>query len=476
MPQITAPPPPPLEQRIHRTAVADVRREAGIRRRGARLPAGSTAFSLRHTWQTLADPLALLLDHHRRYGPVFTIRTLHEPIVWAISAETNHQILVSEFDAFSWREGRFRDLAPILGDGMLNIDGRYHREMRKLMLPAFHHEQVAAVADVMVEEGVRAAERLQPGQELDVYGWTRELALRIALRGLLGMDAGDSRERPLAHAFEEALSFYGRPFPVQVLRGPGTPFAKAQRARVTMDRLVHAEIEERRAAGRAGEGVLALLLEATDADGRPLPAEAVRDQAVTLLFAGHDTTTATLTFLLYELGRSASARAELEAELDAVLPGGTPTAAQLDGKALPGLERALDETLRRYPPAWVGPRRTTRDVVLGGEHIPAGIGVQYSSWATHHLAELYEDPLAFRPDRFLPENVSKLPKGAYIPFGGGTRMCLGKRFGQYELRALAAVLLSRLRFEPDPAHPLRMTTTPTLGPVGGLRFRVRERA
>jgi len=474
-PAVLTPPPPPQDPRVLRSVAADLRREAGVRRRGGTLPPGSTLPSLRNTWNTVADPLRLLLDHERRFGPVFTIRTLHEPIVWAVGAEPTHQMLVSEFDAFTWREGRFRDLWPLLGDGMLNIDGAYHRELRQLMLPAFHRESVAACVDTMVQEATAAAERLEPGTELDVYEWTRNVALRIALRALLGIDAGAARERPLAHAFEEALSFHGHNFVLQVVRGPGTPYAKAQRARRELDRFVHDEIAARRARDETGEGVLGLLLAATDADGRPLPPGAVRDQAVTLLFAGHDTTTATLTFLLYELGRNPGARADLEAELDAELGSRTPTAADLDGKTLPVLERTLDETLRRYPPAWVGPRRTTRDVQLAGVHVPAGIGVHYSSWATHHLAALYPDPLAFRPDRFLPENVARLPKGAYVPFGGGSRMCLGKRFGQVELRALAAVLLTRLRFAPDPGRELRITTTPTLGPVGGLRFGVAAR-
>jgi len=147
----------------------------------------------------------------------------------------------------------------------------------------------------------------------------------------------------------------------------------------------------------------------------------------------------------------------------------------LDGQALPVLERSLKETLRCYPAAWVGPRRTTRDVTLAGVPVPAEIGVQYSSWATHHLPELWPDPFRFDPDRFLPEREATLPRGAYIPFGGGSRMCLGKRFGEYELRALAAVLLTRVRFDPCSTEEPRIVTTPTLGPKGGLRFVVRAR-
>jgi cytochrome P450 len=196
---------------------------------------------------------------------------------------------------------------------------------------------------------------------------------------------------------------------------------------------------------------------------------------VTLLFAGHDTTTTTFTFLLHEVGRTEPARQAVEEELEQVLGGRDPAADDLDGQKLPVLERTLKETLRCYPAAWVGPRRTTRDVTLGGVPVPAEIGVQYSSWATHHLPQLYPDPFRFEPDRFLPEREAALPRGAYIPFGGGSRMCLGKRFGEYELRALATALLTRFRLEPLCTVDPRIVTTPTLGPKGGLRFVVRGR-
>ena len=463
-----------METRLLARIADDVRRERRVRRR-AKLPPGSTAPSWAHTRRVIADPLGLLLEHERRFGPVFTIRLLHEPIVWAIGAEVNHQILVSDFDAFQWREGRFADLWPLLGDGLLNVDGAYHRDFRMLMLPAFHREYVATLAAAMIEQARAAAEALHEGQVIELYRWVRELALRIALQGLFGMQGADDRARALASAFEASLAIHGEPVLWQLLPAPRTPLARAIAARREVDRAVSAEIEERRRRGNPGAGVLGLLLNARDDSGAPLDTGAIRDQAVTLLFAGHDTTTTTFTFLAHELGRTPSALAALEAELDQVLAGRPPVAADLDGQSLPVLERSLKETLRCYPAAWVGPRRSTRDVALAGVRVPAEIGVQYSSWATHHLPQLYPEPFRFDPDRFLPEREAALPRGAYVPFGGGSRMCLGKRFGEYELRALAAVIFGRLRLEPlSTADPV-IATTPTLGPRGGLRFVVRGR-
>ena len=468
-----APAPVPPDVRVVPALVADARAELRARRRSG-LPPGTHGLSLDVLRRTFSDPLGLLLEHRRRHGPVFTIRHGPQAIVWAISAAANHQILVSEFDAFSWREGRFVDLWPLLGDGLLNIDGPFHRDARRLLVPSFQSEQVAAVADRMVAEGATEVSRLVPGQTLELYGWSRRLAMRIALRALVGIEGGD--ERALAGAFERALSFHGLPVPMQMVRGPGTPHARVLRARAELDARLFAEIRERRHRGDPGSGVLGVLLSCTDADGEPLPEAIVRDQTTTLLFAGHDTTTATLTFLGYELARHPAAMTALQAELDSVLGDRDPSAAQLDGHTLPVLERTLDETLRLYPPAWVGPRRAVRDVQLEGVRIPAGVGVQYSSWATHHLDELFPDPERFDPDRFRPGGpASRLPRGAYIPFGGGSRMCLGKRFGQYELRALAAVLFRRVSLSPAPGQRLQIAVTPTLGPRGGLPFTVAAR-
>ena len=452
----------------------DVRRERRIRRR-MQLPPGSTAPSWAHTRRIISDPLGLLLEHEQRFGPVFTLRLLHEPIVWAIGAEVNHQILVSDFDAFQWREGRFADLWPLLGNGLLNIDGAYHRDFRRLMLPAFHRDYIASVAGTMIEEALAAVEALRVGQRVEIYSWVRELALRIALRGLLGMEPTGGRDRSLAGAFEASLAIHGEPVLLQMLPLPRTPLWRAIAARRKLDLVVRSEIDDRRRRGDAGPGVLGLLLSAADDRGAPLSTSVVRDQAVTLLFAGHDTTTTAFTFLVYELGRNPHARAAVQDELDRVMRGRDPTAADLDGHALPVLERSLKETLRRYPPAWVGPRRTTRDVTLQGVHVPAEIGVHYSSWVTHHLPHLYPDPFRFDPDRFLPDREAELPRGAYVPFGGGSRICLGKRFGEYELRALSTVLFSRFVLEPLSPRGPRVVTTPTLGPKGGLPFVVRAR-
>jgi cytochrome P450 len=159
-----------------------------------------------------------------------------------------------------------------------------------------------------------------------------------------------------------------------------------------------------------------------------------------------------------------------------VLNGAPPSAAQLVGE-LPRLDMAIDETLRMYPPAWIGPRRSIEPFELHGVRVPGGVLVNYCSWASHHLPEVFPQPWRFRPERFTPEERAKLPKGAYVPFGGGSRTCIGMRFGQLEVKAIATAVLRRFGVElAEPMRPLSIRQMPTLSPRGGLPVVVRERA
>jgi len=437
-----APPPPVSFNPFKRVAL-----ELAAERRAGGMPPGDTWPSVRRTRAVIRDPLSLLLDLYERHGPVFSIRVLHANNVFVLGPEANHFVLVSGARHFGWRDGGFGDLIPLLGDGLLTIDGEFHKSSRRTMLPAFHRERIAGYRATMEEEARRALAGRYDGEVLDVYAWTRALALRVAMRALFGIDPDSGRgASDAARDFERALSFYGEDYWLQVLRGPRTPWAQLQSSRERLDRLIYAEIADRRRSGRRGEDVLSLLLDAPFSDRH------IRDHVMTLLFAGHDTTTATVAFLFYELAR----HPEIEVAGDPQL-----------------LEQALEETLRLYPPAWIGPRRAARAFDFGGHHIAEGAAVNYSSWASHRLPDVWEEPHAFRPERFAPEARKRIPKGAYVPFGGGSRICLGMRFGQAEIRAIATAVSERFRVELQPGFRLGIRQTPTLGPAGGLPVRIR---
>jgi len=468
-------PPRQMSPNPLRRVAEDVGVELRVRRRGS-YPPGPQDFDFRRTLQMARDPLPLLLGLYEKHGPIFSVRLLHHPVIFMLGPEANHFITVTTPENFHWREGSFGDLIPLLGDGLLTIDEAYHDRAREIMMPAFHREQVAVAVEAMVAEAEPAIERLRPGQVVDVYEWMRGLAMRIAMRALLGLDPDEAGEgAAAAEHFERALSFYGTDFHLRLLRGPGSPWSKMGRSRAVLDEIVYAEIGRRRAhPDESRRDILSLLLAVRDADGNGFSDKEVRDQVMTLMFAGHDTSTSTLTFMMHELARHPEVVEKLVEEQDRVLGGRVPDVDTLE-REMPYLEMVLDEVLRLYPPAWIGPRRAVRDFEWGGHSVSRGAYVNYCSWASHRIPEVFPEPEAFIPERFARERKAALPRGAYVPFGGGRRICIGKRFGQTEVKLVATMLLQRLRLDALPGRTMTVRQMPTLSPRGGLPMRVKLR-
>jgi cytochrome P450 len=468
--------PEPLSSNAVRRIISDLYAERSAR---GPFPPGPNDFNLERTFRFVRDPLPILLPLYQEHGPIFSARVFHGRVVFMLGPAANHFVTVSNADKFHWRTGSMGDLVPLLGDGLLTIDGDYHRRARRIMLPAFHRERIAAAYDTMVDETVQALDGWRDGEVLDLYHWARRLTLRVAMRALFGLDPDEQgRGAQAAIEFERALSFYGTDFAVRILRGPRTPWSRMLAARRALDRIVYEEIHRRRRHPNSERtDVLSMLAGATDAeDGSRLSDREVRDQVMTLLFAGHDTSTSTISFMLYELARHPAALAKLLDEQDQVLGHRMPTAAELmSGETLPELEMVLDETLRLYPAAWVGPRRAVETFQFAGHEVPAGAYVNYSSWASHRLPDVWPEPEAFVPERFAPETKAKLPKGAYIPFGGGSRTCIGMRFGQLEIKTIVTLLLQRYRLELVPGRTMTVRQMPTLSPREPLQMTVRER-
>lgn len=445
---------------------------------GVGYPPGETSFSIPRTKRFIDDPLPLLLENYERYGPIFTLRILHSNVVFMLGPTANHYITVSHASNFLWRESHFRDLIALLGDGLLTTDDPYHRRSRRIMLPAFHRERIAGSLQVMVSEIDRAMEDWRPGKRLDLYSWTRRVATRVAMRALFGLDPDGEKAASIdaAELFEQALAFYASGYQYRFIRGPRSPWARLQDASRKLNRLLYGEIAERRRTGARGEDVLSLLLDAVDEDGSKLSDEQVRDEMMTLLFAGHDTTTSTVSFLFYELARAPELAERIITEQRSCLRDGTPNIEQLMNGELHQLEMTLEETLRKYPPAWVGPRKSIDSFEFEGHAVPANAYVNYCSWASHHLPDVWPEPEVFRPERFSPEAKAALLKGAYIPFGGGSRTCIGMRFGQLEIRTIATLILSRFTLELPADFKLTIRQMPTISPKSGLPMTIRPTA
>ncbi|MFL5833814.1 MAG: cytochrome P450 [Solirubrobacterales bacterium] len=441
-----------------------------------KFPPGHTDFSWVRTHQIAHDPLPLLLGAYEEFGPIFSLRLLHSRVVFMLGPEANHFVTVGHPENFRWRESSFGDLIPLLGDGLLTVDEDYHDRARAIMMPAFHREQVAAATEAMTIEADEAIAALPVDEVVDVYEWMRTLAMRIAMRALLGLHPDEAgKGAAAAEHFERALGFYGIDFGLRLLRGPGSPWRKLVSSRAVLDEIVFGEIARRRAAPDPGRNdILSLLVAARGAGGEEFSDREIRDQVMTLMFAGHDTSTSTLTFMLHELARHPEVTRRLHEEQDRVLGGESPTALQLE-KEMPYLDSVLDEVLRLYPPAWIGPRRAIREYEFEGFTVPRGAYVNYCSWASHRLPEVFPEPEAFIPERFTRERKAVLPRGAYVPFGGGSRICIGKRFGQTEVKLVATKLLQRLRIDALPGRTMTIRQMPTLSPKGGLLMRIKSR-
>lgn len=363
---------------------------------------------------------------------------------------------------------------PLLGDGLLTSSGDLHRRQRRLIQPAFHGAQVREYARVMAEEAARlpAGGDWTDGAVRDVAADMAAVTLRIVGRTLFTTDLSsdatvvtDAATR-LIHLHQRSLStrrqLLGR------LPLPGRRAGEA--AAADLDRVVQRMVTESRAAGDAGDSVLAMLLSARDEDGKPMADRQVRDEVMTLLLAGHETTANALTWTWLLLDENPAVAARLHAEVDAL--SGPPTADDL--AALPWTNAVLAESMRVYPPAWASGRRILTDVELGGWTVPAGSLASAIQWLTHRDPRWWPDPLAFRPERWITpegaydESAPGQPRGAYFPFGMGNRVCIGGSFARTE----AVLVLATLAREWAPTlvagHVVQPLPATILRPRGGL--------
>jgi cytochrome P450 len=442
-----------------------------------RLPPGPGHFPWVHPiigMRMRRDMLGVLMRWYETYGPVFTIRMPGLHVVMAVSPEANQRILVTHARDFTWEQGLLGELIPFIGRGLLTTDDDEHDRARRLLMPSFTMARVRGYTADIVRIVNEAARRVEPDASLELHAWARALALRVATDVILGMHASEALARELAYHFEEGLSLWGGSFiAALVLRGPGTPFSRMMGHVRRIDRVLVPEIERRRRSSERDDSVLDTLVHASEGEDR-LSIREVRDQAVTLLFAGHDTTAATVSWLFSLVGCHLDVQRRLREEIDARLGERAATVEDLAG-GLPYLDLVLEETLRLYPPAWIGPRRTRAAFELHGHEIPAQTQLAYCSWVTHRIPELWPHPEAFDPERFSPARAQGIVPGTYVPFGRGARLCIGRRFGELEVKAIVVALLQRWEVELEPAQSFPARTIPTISPRHGVRLRLRAR-
>ena len=439
-------------------------------------PPGPTGFPLvGNLPQFQRDPLAFIEGVHRAYGPIATVHMLREPIIFTFRPEHAYDLLVER--ARSVGVGERPGLRARLGASLLTTDGATHRRQRRLVQPAFHRKRVEGYAEIMTGQTVEMLHDWRVGDEMDITRELRELTLRIIVKALFDLDLAAEGTR-LSHLFATVVdaqpSGFGALLPAAVL---GLPFMPGRAARdavraaaADLDAFVYGLIAQRRIEGDDRGDVLSMLLAARDEDGQPLNDVEIRDQAMTLIVAGHETTFTALSWALDLLSQWPETYARLCNEVATTLQGQPPRAADL--ARLPYLDAVIQEALRLRPPAWSINRVALEPFELDGYPISTGASLIVSPWILHHDPDLWGDAEVFRPERWLDASTKNLPRGAYFPFGLGPRICIGMPLAEMEMRLLLATILQQVTplvvpgFRPIPRPRV------TLRLANGLRVRL----
>jgi cytochrome P450 len=422
------------------------------------------------------DRFGLALRIARVHGEIARMRLGFFDILWASSPTVAREVLVEKADSFKKSVGLSIFARPLLGDGLLTSERDVHKRQRRMLAPVFAHKRIAGYGDVMVEKAESAVRRIAQVETTDLAEEMMRLTLDIVGKTLFDAElvgeastVGDA----LTQAMQQMMDALIRLVPLPpVVPTPGNLRMRAGVKR--LDHVVYSMIRERRASGVDHGDMLGMLLATRDADDQTaLSDREVRDQAMTILLAGHETTANALAWTFYLLARHPDVRQRLEQEVDSVL--GARTATTDDLPSLPFTLQVLKEAMRLYPPAYIVGRAATRDVTIGGARVKRGQPLLVNVAGIHRRAEAFPDPDRFDPDRFAPDREKALAALSYLPFGAGPRVCIGNHFALMEGHLLLATLTRSLRFDLLSSVPIATEPLVTLRPRGGVPVRVVSR-
>ncbi|MCY1015654.1 cytochrome P450 [Pyxidicoccus sp. MSG2] len=419
------------------------------------------------------NPLAFFPEQVREYGDVVRIRVGPMHVTLLAHPDLVRHVLQDNARNYNKQTRGFAVIRELLGQGLVTSEGDFWLRQRRLAQPAFHRQRLAGFASTMVDATADLARALEPriasGQPFDVAEDLTHLTLRIAGLTLFGTEVGDE-SRAVGDALGRVQTFANSRLTQLIPLPRALPLPSHRRFEKdagTLDRVVRAIIERRRREGGEHHDLLQMLMDARDEDtGERMSDTQLRDEVMTLLLAGHETTASALAWTVMLLSQNPDVRGKLEAELARELSGRTPTVEDLPKLAL--TRRVVDESLRLYPPAWIFSRAAIQDDVVGGFRIPKGSYVLIVPWVLHRHPKLWENPDAFDPDRFLPERERERPRFTFFPFGGGPRQCIGNQFALMELVLVLATLLQRVRLDLAPGHSLAPAPAITLRPRPGV--------
>jgi cytochrome P450 len=420
------------------------------------------------------DMLAFYVRCAREYGDLVRLRIGPRSLYLVNHPDLIEQVLVHQARNFR-KHYAIRMNRLLLGNGLLSSEGDFWLRQRRLAQPAFHRDRINAYGSIMVELTERMLSQWQPGTVRDVHADMAQLTLEIIARTLFDADvSGEAKDVgvALAAAQQSFLERFQSPFPMpEWVPTPGN--LRLRGAVRRLDAIVFGFIRERRESKQEKDDLLSLLLRARDEDGSQMTDQQLRDEAMTLFLAGHDTTALTLSWLWYLLAQNPEVDAKLHAEVRGVLGDRPPTIEDLP--RLPYVDQVVREGIRLYPAAYAFGREALVDCELGGYTIRRGQTVLLSQWVMHRDPRFWDNPERFEPERWEPARAAKIPKYAYFPFGGGPRVCIGNYFATIEAALLLAGIARRFRMERVEAEPVRPLPRLTLHPDRGILMRLHKR-
>ena len=439
-----------------------------------KLPDGPQAPPFIQLFRAIANPLENLEAAAQRYGDIFTSRLSgFAPFVVISNPQGIQQIMTADPNLFESGRGN-RILMPLVGDqSMLLLDGDRHQRQRRLLMPPFHGERMRAYGQLIREISQEVIAQQPIGKVFSARSMMQEISLRVILRAVFGLDQGERYQQLRQHLsliLDAVGSRLGASFlfipALQRDLGPWSLWGRFLRQKQQIDQLLYAEIRDRRAAvNLLGEDILSLMLSARDETGQPMTDAELRDELITLLFAGHETTASALGWALYWIHQRPEVRERLLQELDSL--GHAPDPGEI--ARLPYLSAVSQETLRIYPIALFTFSRIVKvPIEIMGYRFEPGTQLAPCVYLTHHRQDVYPEPKQFRPERFLERQFSPYE---YLPFGGGNRRCIGMAFAQFEIKLVLATVLSHLQLalaEESPVRPVRRGIT--LAPAGGVKM------
>jgi cytochrome P450 len=417
-----------------------------------------------NTFQWASDPCGFRERCAEQYGPVVNYDILGMDAYMLTDPDAIKRVLVDEPDRFPKQSSRNGHLTKLVGDGLLTSDGDLWQQQRAAIEPAFYMSHIKNYSDIMVN---RTTERLagwDSGSTLDINREMRRLTLDILVEAMFGQEI-DSEARGLHEATADIRApLDPRKQPITFIAPDWAPIPFLRREQNAIEHIeeqIYEIITSRRRSNEDRDDLVSMLLDAdTDMDD-----EQIRDEMVTFLFAGHETTAAALTYIWHLLSRAPEVETRLHDELDTVLDSGSPSIEDIP--ALDYTEAVVKEALRLYPPAHEMRRTPTEDVTINGYTIPEGEMVVLPTWVLHHDGRFWDTPEAFRPERW--EKDADRPEFAYFPFGGGHRRCIGQQFAMTEAQLLVAMIAKKFTFERQ-YDDLSLSASVTLSPKGPVEM------